>query len=197
MKNVYFKIWLLVSLAIHAAIFTFILVESDFLNNFWGGGSSAAKKDVSEGVWVELSQLAVHEASTPAPKPVQKKGSDKVVSKSQPSRGGKGESITPEGGEGSGFDSSRVNRNPLVLNQIRQKIMSSRYYPTEARAQGVEGVVNLVFEIDTAGKLKAAAITQSSGDNTLDQAALVTLKRALPLPYYEGPIRIALKFALD
>lgn len=192
MKNNRLKTWLLGSLLWHGFIFIFIFVQSDFPNNFWGGGTPIIEKNTAEGVWVELTSPSLQT------KRVQKKESDRIVSRSQPGKGGSGGSPTPEGGEGGGMDSSSVaNQNPALLSQIRQKIMASRYYPDLARAQGIEGVVNFVFEIDSSGKLKSVTITQSSGDNTLDQAALSTLRRALPLPYYPGPIRIALKFALD
>jgi protein TonB len=51
-------------------------------------------------------------------------------------------------------------------------IRSRRGYPTEARRQGVEGVVSIGFVVARDGQITNAEVVHSSGSDTLDQAAL-------------------------
>lgn len=86
--------------------------------------------------------------------------------------------------------------NP-VLSKIRDKIEDAKYYPPEARRQKLEGKSALSFEIAEDGSVKTVAITSSSGNELLDNAAIETIRRAAPFPYYEGSINLALKFNLS
>jgi protein TonB len=84
-----------------------------------------------------------------------------------------------------------------ILSKIRNKIEGARYYPPEARRQRLEGKSSVSFEIAEDGSVSNLAITRSSGNPLLDDAALETIRRAAPFPYYEGPINLALKFSLS
>mgnify|MGYP001430076181 CR=1 FL=1 len=57
-----------------------------------------------------------------------------------------------------------------------------RRFPARARAARQQGTVHIRFRINRVGSVITATVVRSSGFATLDQAALDTLKRALPLP---------------
>ncbi|MBI2339509.1 MAG: energy transducer TonB [Deltaproteobacteria bacterium] len=110
---------------------------------------------------------------------------------------GTGNSPTPAGGTGSGFDSvAGQSRAPDVLDLIRQRIIRAKSYPLAARRRGIEGTVKLRFRIGPDGSLQNVAVVASSGSEILDEEAVATVKRATPYPYYEGDISMGLKFDL-
>lgn len=55
-------------------------------------------------------------------------------------------------------------------------------YPKAAEARGLQGTVKARFSMDRKGKLLGVWIKRSSGQATLDQAAIDTIQRAQPLP---------------
>lgn len=57
-----------------------------------------------------------------------------------------------------------------------------KQYPTEARRARVQGVATVRFTIDPQGRVLDAAITKSSGQALLDEAALDVFTRANPVP---------------
>lgn len=104
---------------------------------------------------------------------------------------GRGPSAGPGVGSGSsqeGFDE--------ILAQIRSLIERAKHYPLMARRRGVEGTVDVTFEIQENGRVKGLKLTRSSGSSSLDEAALKTIRRAAPFPFYPQPIRIGIRFAL-
>lgn len=56
------------------------------------------------------------------------------------------------------------------------------FYPEEARRNGIEGEALVLLLIDTAGKVVAARIEQSSGHRILDEAALRAVRSLHSLP---------------
>lgn len=70
--------------------------------------------------------------------------------------------------------------------QFREALLRhiSRYqrYPKAAESRGLQGTVNARFSMDRRGKLLGVWIKRSSGQATLDQAAIDTIRRAQPLP---------------
>ncbi|HEY7548606.1 MAG TPA: energy transducer TonB [Hyphomicrobiaceae bacterium] len=55
-------------------------------------------------------------------------------------------------------------------------------YPESARSRGIQGIVEVEFTINRAGRVVTSRVTQSSGSSSLDAEALATLRRANPLP---------------
>ena len=55
-------------------------------------------------------------------------------------------------------------------------------YPRRLKRRGIEGEVSLFFSIDRQGRLLESRITQSSGHEGLDKAALDLLREASPMP---------------
>ncbi|PIR18354.1 MAG: hypothetical protein COV46_00315 [Deltaproteobacteria bacterium CG11_big_fil_rev_8_21_14_0_20_49_13] len=95
-----------------------------------------------------------------------------------------------------GLGAGTMSGNP-ILSRIRNKIERSKYYPLEARKKKIMGRSVVSFKIKEDGKVEEAALKESSGVELLDNAALETLKRAEPLPFYKEPLTIAIKFEVQ
>jgi protein TonB len=62
------------------------------------------------------------------------------------------------------------------------RIYSVVRYPAAARSRGATGVATVNFSLDARGQVTSASLAQSSGDSTLDEDAVATVRRASPLP---------------
>lgn len=82
------------------------------------------------------------------------------------------------------------------LAAIWRKINRSKYYPEFARRQGLEGAPKVAFSISENGKVEGVKVVESSGNEVLDKAALETIERSSPLPFYPKPITIAVRYSL-
>lgn len=105
-----------------------------------------------------------------------------------PERSGTGLGIGAGSGTGGGGDE--------ILHRIWKKIDRSKYYPIMARRQKLEGSPGVSFEIDSNGGIKWVRIAKSCGKTLLDDAALETIRRSAPLPFYPKPITISVKYSL-
>ena len=61
---------------------------------------------------------------------------------------------------------------------VRSRIERRKIYPDTARDLGMEGEVEVLYELDRAGSLIRAEVVSSSGYKLLDQAALKAVKTA-------------------
>jgi len=77
-------------------------------------------------------------------------------------------------------DNSKVLRNFLIL--IRKKIESKKKYPMSARNAGIEGRSEVKITILKDGQLEKVEIINSSGSEILDNAALESVRNAVPFP---------------
>lgn len=68
------------------------------------------------------------------------------------------------------------------LRALMAWLAKHRVYPTEARKEKLEGVVQVRFSVDRDGHLLAANVQRSAGSALLDAAALAVLERADPMP---------------
>jgi len=119
-----------------------------------------------------------------------------VKEKSSTPSFGKGSDEGFGSGDGSGIGSGTARGN-IILTQIRKKIERSKFYPPDARRNKIEGKTKVEFSINKDGTLAFARIKESSGNKMLDEAALETLKRAQPLPYFEESISASIKFSIE
>lgn len=85
----------------------------------------------------------------------------------------------------------------VTLAQIRKRLARSLYYPLEAKRRGSEGRPIIQFKLHPDGSVAQARLVKSCGDTVLDQAALTTVQRAAPLPYYPQPITIPIVYKLN
>lgn len=66
--------------------------------------------------------------------------------------------------------------------QVLRKLDRNKVYPRAARRLQQEGVVQISFVIDAAGRISNVRVTRSSGSAALDAAAIETARRASPAP---------------
>jgi protein TonB len=69
---------------------------------------------------------------------------------------------------------------------FQQKLLSHiaryRLYPNEAKRDGIQGVVTVLFAMRRDGTVTDVWVRGTSGSRTLDVAAIDTIRRAVPLP---------------
>ncbi len=66
------------------------------------------------------------------------------------------------------------------LRALIQRIHQKKYYPRRARRRREEGEVLVAFVIERSGEISDLRVTGSSGHDSLDQAAIKTLKKISP-----------------
>lgn len=83
--------------------------------------------------------------------------------------------------------------------RVMARLERFRRYPHAARARRIEGVVQVRVTLARDGRLLALSVEQSSGQPSLDQAALDTFRRAEPLPPVpdERPAPVELSFPVE
>ena len=68
-----------------------------------------------------------------------------------------------------------------LAESLHRRIIELRHYPSHARLNGWEGKVVLKVSIRQDGQLKDVEVVKSSGHESLDQAAIESVRRACPL----------------
>ena len=145
--------------------------------------------------------------------------------RSHPTAGGRGDSVTtflasagPESGRegvplggsgkvsGSGRgegESSRLSSIPKsggdgdpIIAEIMRRIEAAKRYPRVARKMGIEGRAAVRFKLTPKGKVEAVELLETSGSEVLDQASLETVRRAAPLPYKYGWLKVVIVFKI-
>lgn len=200
MKNkTYLAIALLISVAAH--LLAIILMVS-----LTGGDIDKAEGDLLAVIAVDVTG----DDPQPAQMPNQKtappaKITDKAPSlkniqpdiaspaRAQPTSETQGSSPASEGKKGE----PGAAGSDKILAVIRAKIESKKEYPRPAKKMGIEGKPSVQFEIETDGSLKYVKLMNSCGETILDSAAVDTVKRAAPFPYYPKPISLRIRFDLD
>ena len=100
------------------------------------------------------------------------------------------ESMTPQIAEPTLQDLlSQQEALSSYLRKVRQKIVRAKKYPEAARSRGIEGIVHLKFILLSNGRVDGIEVAHSSGYETLDQAAILTIKDAAPFPPFPKAIR--------
>ncbi|MBU1916834.1 TonB family protein [bacterium] len=190
-----FVLFFLFSFSLHALVFYSLLNKSvtEKKSALWSGGESSSGGPVT---FVDLS-IGVEGSRGRGVEGTTKKN---AAPKNKRVPGfGSGASDTPAGGSGAGLDKGgEVSAiAPSVLASIRKKIMKKKKYPLLAKEQGLSGIVTLNFQINKAGQLDYIKIMKSSGHDSLDQAAISSVQKAVPLPHYTEPIAVALEYRLN
>lgn len=79
---------------------------------------------------------------------------------------------------GSGTDTSEI---AAYRSAIRREIEHHKNYPTRARMMHKQGIVVVSFNVGADGSLNDARVKKSSGDESLDNAAINAVNRARPV----------------
>jgi protein TonB len=111
-------------------------------------------------------------------KPPEKKKVAKLTTAPTPAEHRAPVAAAPAPGAGARDSNALPNWNSMLVATLER----NKRYPSEARARGDQGVVQLVFSIDRSGAVHNAHITRSSGSAILDNETLALVQRASPLP---------------
>lgn len=89
--------------------------------------------------------------------------------------------------------------SPAYSKDALTKIMARVVYPKMAKLRNQEGVVGLAVTVDATGGVASVAVEQSSGIQSLDEAAMQAAKEAAPFGPAEAGTVIhgAVKFSLN
>jgi TonB family protein len=99
---------------------------------------------------------------------------------------------------GSGFGLKAGETGDLtILSQIRDRIEGAKRYPRLAMHRGIEGLAAVRFQLAKDGNLAHIELTESTGSSLLDKAALETVQRAAPFPYYPETIDVGIRFRAE
>lgn len=218
MHNKLPRVAIAISFAVHAALFTALLTLPYLLSkdDFPGPG------DVVE-VWFSAPTGSVgknYQHGVPKPKKQPKSQRERSLAREskrtkkteamaiqKTSKGAereqrKGEAeaeLSPDAGGSGGLGGPGIGRghggDPL-LAKIWNKINASKYYPAIARRAGITGSPRVTFAIASDGSIVWVKLSKSCGKKILDEAALKTVRRAAPLPYYPKPITVAVRYSL-
>lgn len=88
----------------------------------------------------------------------------------------------PGAGQGSGRGVDELAALAGYLRQINARIQRRYHYPPEARRARLEGLVEVLVEVDGQGRLVRVEVVRSSGHAMLDHAALSTIRSLARLP---------------
>lgn len=154
------------------------LVEVSLVDGLGDGGASGKKKSAQKSVLKKIANAIVNSETQ-----------ENKTESSVETGSGNGE------GGGAGYGSGKGKADPRLL-EIWRKINRSKYYPEIARKGGLEGAPKVGFTVSLDGKVNEASLVKSCGHEILDRAALETVKRSSPLPFYPKQITIAVRYSL-
>jgi protein TonB len=109
-----------------------------------------------------------------------------------------GESPRPGGGGPTRTGSIQTSSpgGDQVLSEIMRRIEGAKRYPRVARRMGIEGKTTIRFRLRPDGKVDSVQVVESSGSDILDAASLETVRRAVPLPFKEGWLKVVIVFKI-
>jgi len=84
-----------------------------------------------------------------------------------------------------------------LLAEIRARIAEHLVYPPLAKKNRMEGTVKVLFEVASDGSAADIAVTQSSGFEILDDAAVRTVVASAPYPLVPVKVKIPVVFTLE
>ena len=67
-------------------------------------------------------------------------------------------------------------------SQVIRRLDQNKIYPGDAKQRGEQGAVEIMFSVDSTGRVSGVGLARSSGFPALDQAALDTARATSPLP---------------
>lgn len=70
----------------------------------------------------------------------------------------------------------------LWISKVMVRLARYEDYPEDARRRNIQGVVKVRFVVDASGRVLSQEVVGSSGNRSLDRAALRQIRRAQPLP---------------
>lgn len=204
---------IMISIAVHVmAVCAFLWGAHLFVTDLQGGSGGASGEVVT--VWLAgpqgpvigdrrkgspaTKQLLPNSINTPPPsgKTAPKAALGSGIGESAGLGAGLGGKVGSGAGRGSGEGIGSGRAGDRILTRIWKRINRSKYYPPAAKRRGVEGAPRVTFAIDRDGQVRWARLINSCGRTVLDDAAVKTVRRAAPYPYYPSPITVAIRYSL-
>ena len=99
-----------------------------------------------------------------------------------------------------GGDDSAKNSIYAYHDAVKQRIQANRYYPQQARQNGIGGKSMVAFSINRDGTVKDVRLFASSGNDILDREAVENIMRASPFPKLPDTVKeetLALEIAIS
>lgn len=104
---------------------------------------------------------------------------------------------------GAASPAARASAERAYLGDLQRAIARHQRYPEDARRRHASGVTTLAFVVQGNGRIAEVQVARSSGDRSLDQAAVQAVKRLgsfKPIPPSIGrsswPMRVPIEFEL-
>lgn len=185
------------SLVFHGLLFAFLVYrfpKSEIRPAGLRGGLGPVRVSLVDG---ESTSTPPHSVSPP----LSREGLTPPPQESDPLPGSSGEEGEARGGEGEtgkkgeGGDGGEMGHSE-ILQRIRMKIERAKYYPLIAKRSNMEGSPRVEFKIRDDGSLESILLISSSGYSLLDSAALDTVRKAAPFPFYSDPISLNITYSL-
>jgi protein TonB len=121
----------------------------------------------------------------PIPKPVERKPPPRrTVTQPQqpPSEARQGQASASRENMGGAATSADPAESARYLANLRATLRSRMRIPNALRSQGFNGSVNVVFTIDSSGRITSSSLVRSSGHPAADQAALAAASPGSSVP---------------
>ena len=184
MKNK-LALFIILSLVFHSLL---------LLGAYWLNGLSGER-----AFGEEYAVISVDIASEPIPASNVRKKSSRGDMKSKTSQAKVSAKSSKKDGTGSvgKVGTPGAGGGDNTLTKIRAKIERAKRYPRSAKRMKIEGRPRILFQINSDGSVKYVKLTESSGQQVLDNAAVETVKTAAPYPFYSQPINLAIRYELN
>jgi protein TonB len=98
----------------------------------------------------------------------------------------------PEAERNAALAETYVRRN---FTYIQRRIRDRLRYPPQARRAGIQGTVEVGFTVHRDGAVSAVVMLVSSGQESLDQAAMAAVRAAAPFPPPPAQARLSIPVA--
>lgn len=151
--------------------------------------------------WEELVSAAIKAlpdikpVSKEPPKPKEQKPPERKVPESKPVK--KDETVTKKSPVDSQASASSRASEGSDVEELPQILTNpSPRYPADALAAGVEGRVVLRTRVEADGTVSAVSVHESSGVASMDESALVTVRRWRFVPARSGGVAVPIEVAV-
>ena len=196
------KLGLVISLFFHAVLFlsfyySFSTNRIVFKDALWASGDGITYVDLGTLGNEDVSGDDEASVNQDTEKKTTTKTSIKKVKEAKGKK--KGKASSQKNVASGGVDQAGVisKSAPNALAQIRKQIALKKNYPRIAKDREMTGQVKVGFKLKASGELEYVKVLKSSGYGVLDKAAIESVKRAAPFPFYPDPIQLSLEYRLD
>lgn len=86
---------------------------------------------------------------------------------------------------------AKQDESAAYMEKFRQKVefYGNRYYPQQAKSQGLFGEVRLMVILNQSGGIRAIRLIDSSGHSVLDEAAKASVRKAAPFGAFDAKMK--------